>query len=133
MARNICAVLLSIIIGSFFLRFMIEYNIKLYPMPESLTLENEEGLKAHIESLPPKAFYLVIVGNTIGTLLAAFVSSKLAGSHKFLMGMASMIIMSVATISMFLSLPHPIWVIIVDLLGVLILGFIGARLGAGRN
>ena len=132
MLRNIGAVLLSVFIGSMFVGLMVRLNLSLYPMPENLTLENEAGLKEHIESLPSKAFYLVIAGHVLGATIAAFISSKLAESHKFLMGIAGMIIMSVATMSMFLTFPHPIWVIIVDLLGVMIFGFIAARLGAGQ-
>jgi len=131
MLRNIGAAILAIVVGFLFVGFTIQFNNSLYTMPEELTINDKAGLKEYIESLPTQAFYLVIAGHILGACLAAFIGGKLAASHKFLIGILCLTVLFIATISNFLIIPHPLWVIIIDLLGVLIFGFLCARKAAG--
>src|SRR5215207_3053152 len=83
-AKNILAVVLGIVIGSAVNMGLIVGGMKVVPPPEGVDAMNDpESLKANIHRFEPKHFVTPLLAHALGTLVGAFVASKMAASHRF--------------------------------------------------
>ena len=105
----------------------------MYPPPQDLNFHDKEGILAHMQSLPDKAFIMVIVAHTLSTLAGAFVAARIAPNHKIYYGIFVGALFVVASLSMIMSVPHPRWMILTDILLVTLLAYLGAKLGSKGN
>lgn len=81
---------------------------------------------------PPMALALVVVSYLIGTLLGAYVATKLSATLPRRQGWLVGGLMLVAAIMNLTAIPHPLWFSIASLAGIAAGGWLGAQWGAPR-
>ena len=131
MLKNILSVIIGVVGGSMTVFAIQRFSSFLHPLPPDLDFFDPIAFKEFIASLPMTALLLVILSHVLGAFLGSFFTARLAKSQKFNLGLLTTFILFIATISNFSMIPHPMWMMVVDLLGVLIMGFYGSKLGAG--
>jgi len=116
MARNIIGIIVGLT-AAFFMTWGIQMiNYSLFPMPEGLEVTDTEAMKKYVAGLPMTAYIIVLLSHILGAFVGAWVGSVVADSHerKISIGIGSfLLIMGLINL---LSIPHPVWFIIVDLL-----------------
>lgn len=113
--RNILAIIVGLIAGSFVNMGIIMISGSIIPPPEGVDNTTMEGLKAGMHLFQPKHFLFPFlahaVGTFVGALLAAIIATKRIMLFTFIIGAFFMI----GGIINILMLPSPIWFTIVDL------------------
>lgn len=129
--RNIASVLAGVIGGGILVGILGSFGHRFYGSTEVISVYDEVGMTAFIESLPTKAFIWIIVTHGLGAFLSAFLASKIATDNKLYLGFSAAAIMLVlSSINFFMVSGHPEWLLIMDPIVIIIMAFIGAKLGS---
>ncbi len=126
--RGLLAVILGVLCGFMMVAFVEVVGHWLYPPDGLLDPNDPSSYQKYIEALPSGALLFVALAQTMGMLVASYVSTKVAPVGKNLPFIITAIIFLLAMISNFIMIPfHPVWLMLVS--------FIGAAIGAylGRN
>lgn len=112
--RNILAVILGLVLGSLVNGALITISGHVIPPPEGVDVTTEEGLKAGMHLFKPINFLFPFLAHALGTLVGAFVASKIAANRKLLFAMVIGLAFFIGGIMTIFMLPSPIWFSIVD-------------------
>jgi len=82
MARNFVAVIIGITVAGAIVWTIEMANYNMHPLPPGLDLNDMEGMKAHIETLPALAFVMLLIAHILGAIGGAWVASIVADSHE---------------------------------------------------
>ncbi len=130
MLHKLLSVFCGVIIGIFTTRAIHSFSERIHPAPSTLELATTEAFKAYLDTIPVEVYYLIIGSHIVGTGLAAFTTAKLNKNNGYYIGLISVFVMILFSIITFTQVPVPGWLIVVDLLAMLLIGMLGARLGA---
>lgn len=112
--RNILAVILGLVLGSLVNGALITISGHVIPPPEGVDVTTEEGLKAGMHLFKPINFLFPFLAHALGTLVGAFVASKIAANRKLLFAMVIGLAFFIGGIMTIFMLPSPTWFSIVD-------------------
>lgn len=112
--RNILAVILGLVLGSLVNGALIAISGHVIPPPEGVDVTTEEGLKAGMHLFKPINFLFPFLAHALGTLVGAFVASKIAANRKLLFAMVIGLAFFIGGIMTIFMLPSPIWFSIID-------------------
>lgn len=129
--KNILAVLIGIIVGSFVNGSLISVSGSIIPPPEGADVTTMEGLKAAMHLFEPKHFIFPFLAHALGTLTAAFIAARLAATNKMRIALGIGVCFLVGGAMMVYQLPSPVWFFVLDLVGAYIpMGWLGAKLAS---
>ena len=127
--RNVLAVITGIILGSAVNMGIINLQGYFIALPEGVDVTNTESLQSSMHLFGPKHFIFPFLAHAIGTLAGAYLSARIAASHKMKFALGIGIFFLMGGISMVFMMPAPIWFVILDLSGAYIpMGFLSGRL-----
>ena len=132
--RNIAAVVIGLVIGSFVNMGIIMISPLVIPPPTGVNPADMESLKNSMHLFETKHFIFPFLAHAIGTLVGALIAAKIAASHKmkFALGIGAFFMLGGITNAF--MLPSPIWFIILDLVGAYIpMGWLGGKLIESKN
>ncbi|HKX87283.1 MAG TPA: hypothetical protein VJL37_11475 [Flavobacterium sp.] len=133
MLRNILVVILGLLIGGFINMKIIVYGSSVVKYPSGVDPTNAESLKAGMHLLGFKHFMIPFIAHAIGTLIGAFIASKLGASKHFILAMIVGGFFLLGGISMVFILPAPVWFCLLDILVAYIpMAYLGWKL-SGRG
>jgi len=128
-ARNILAVITGIILGSVVNMGIIMLQGSFIALPEGVDVTNTESLQSSMHLFEPKHFIFPFLAHAIGTLVGAYLSARIAASHKMKFALGIGIFFLIGGISMVFMIPSPIWFAILDLsLAYIPMGWLSGRL-----
>jgi hypothetical protein len=128
--RNILAVLLGLVTG-FVLITTAEYLASgQFQMPNSLKMEDKVGMAAWMNSLPNTAFFSLIGGYFVSTLLGSLVAAAVAGNRPTSRAYIVTAILMVGGVFNFINIPHPTWVVMATIVGFIVAGLLGSMIGS---
>ena len=129
--RNVLAVITGIILGSAVNMGIIMLQGYFIALPEGVDVTNTESLQSSMHLFGPKHFIFPFLAHAIGTLVGAYLSARIAASHKMNFALGIGIFFLIGGISMVFLIPSPIWFAIVDLSAAYIpMGWLGGRLAS---
>lgn len=129
--RNILAVLVGVVLGSFVNMAFVEAGPKLIALPAGADVSSMEGLAKSIPLFSPANFLFPFLAHALGTLVAAFVAAKFAASHSMKLALGVGVLFLAGGISAVYMLGGPLWFSACDLLfAYLPMGYLGGRLAA---
>jgi hypothetical protein len=114
-ARNVLAVITGIILGSAVNMGIIMLQGYFIALPEGVDVTNTESLQSSMHLFGPKHFIFPFLAHAIGTLAGAYLSARIAASHKMKFAMGIGIFFLIGGISMVFMMPAPVWFVILDL------------------
>ena len=113
--RNVLAVITGIILGSAVNMGIIMLQGYFIALPEGVDVTNTESLQSSMHLFGPKHFIFPLLAHAIGTLAGAYLSARIAASHKMKFALGIGIIFLIGGISMVFMMPAPVWFLILDL------------------
>ena len=126
--RNVLAVITGIVLGSVVNMGIINLQYSFIALPEGVDVTNTESLKSSMHLFEPRHFIFPFFAHAIGTLVGAYLSARIAASHKMNFALGIGIFFLIGGISMVFLIPSPIWFAILDLTVAYIpMGWIGGR------
>ena len=129
LARNILAVLLGLVVGSFVNMGLIIAGGHLVPAPAGADVTTMEGLKSSMHLFQPINFLFPFLAHALGTLVGAVVAAYLAASHKMKLALVVGVFFLAGGITNVLMLPSPAWFTALDLLGAYLpMAWLGAKI-----
>lgn len=127
--RNTIAVIVGIGVGMFLNGFLISISSKVIPLPDGVNPNNMESLKENMHLFKAKNFLMPFLAHALGTLVAAFVTCKIAVSQHTKLSMLIGALFLIAGFANVMILPAPMWFNIVDLVCAYIpMAYIGYKL-----
>ena len=132
--KNILAVILGIIVGSFVNMALIMMSNSVIPLPAGVDPNNMEDLKANIASFPAKNFIFPFLAHALGTLIGAFVAAKIAANKHLGISMIIGFVFLLGGLMMVVDLPAPMWFNVLDLVGAYIpMAWLGWKLARRKK
>jgi hypothetical protein len=129
--RNAAAVIGGIAIAFLTVMLIDMLNHTIYPPPPGLDLSNPEAARPYLNTLPIGAFLLImassVVAAFVGTLVACFVGTMQPRNCAIIVG--GMVF--AATVANFIAIPHPSWLAIATLAGVVVSAWAAMRIASG--
>lgn len=131
--KNILAVIAGFILGSIVNMSLITISGSIIPAPNGANVTTLEGLKATIHLFEPKHFLFPFLAHALGTLVGAFVATKIAATHKLKFAFSIGFLFLAGGIANIMMLPSPLWFTIVDLAGAYLpMAYIGYKLASKK-
>lgn len=129
--RNVLAVIAGLVIGSIVNMALIMVSGKIIPLPAGVNNQTAEGLAAAMPLMEPKHFIFPFLAHALGTLVGAFVATKLSISKSIIEPIVIGVLFLTGGIAMVIQLPNaPLWFSILDLvLAYIPMAYLGYILG----
>lgn len=132
--KYIIAVIVGVVVGSGVNMGLVNIGPSIIPLPDGADISTMEGLAESMSLLSPANFLFPFLAHALGTLVAAFVAAKIAGSHEMRFGIGLGVFFLLGGITAANMLGGPVWFIAVDLIMAYIpMGILGAKLAAGSE
>lgn len=116
MKRNILSVMVGLVTAILTFVLAETINATLHPVPPSLDFTNSLDVKSFYENQPLSLWLLVLLGWIIGSLLCGLVIKWISKNNNQKLPIIAGCILTLSAVANFLSLPHPIWFMVVGLL-----------------
>jgi hypothetical protein len=113
--KNIGAFILGFVTGSLVNMALISISGKIIPPPAGADIKTMEGLKASMHLFEPKHFIFPFLAHALGTLVGAFITTKVAATNKMKLGIGIGFAFLLGGITNILLLPSPTWFTLLDL------------------
>ena len=114
--KNIFAVIAGLI-ASIIIFSLFEYlSTMFYPFPKDLDVTNMTGMKDYISTLPSAALWIILGGYAIGSFVAGLIIGSISKSPLNKLPFIAGGILTIAAIINLISIPHPVWFMIVNVL-----------------
>ena len=127
--RNIAAVVIGVVAGSFVNMGIIMLSPSIIPPPAGVNPTDMESLKASMHLFEAKHFIFPFLAHALGTLVGALIAAKIAVSHKLKFALGIGVFFMLGGITNMFLLPSPVWFIVLDLVGAYIpMGWLGGML-----
>lgn len=131
--KNTLALVGGIVIGGAINMGIIMLSGSIIPLPEGVDPASMESLKENMHLFTPKHFIFPFLAHTLGTLSGAYLTARLADSHKMKFAIGIGVFFLAGGIANTFMLPAPTWFIIADLIVAYIpMGWMGGRLAADK-
>ncbi len=129
--RNILATIAGFIIGSLVNMILVAVSGKIIPLPAGLNNKTAEGLAAGMHLMEPKHFVVPFLAHALGTLVGAFIATKLSNPKSIIEPMVIGVLFLAGGISMVFMVPNaPMWFNSIDLiLAYIPMAYLGYVLG----
>jgi hypothetical protein len=128
MIRNVAAIVGGIVIAFVTVMLVDMLNHTIFPPPDGLDFSDPEAIRPYLDTLPIGAFLLImassVVAAFVGTLVASFVGSIQPRNCAIIVG--GMVF--AATVANFIAIPHPLWLAVATLLGVIVSAWLAMQL-----
>lgn len=125
MREHIMAILGGVLAGVVAVTAIEMISYYRYPFPPGLDVNDREAMRAHLAAQPPGAYLLVLaahaVGSFVGGAVTAIVSRRKAYDRALVIGLLLM----VAGMMTLLSMPHPTWFALADVVLYVPLALVG--------
>jgi hypothetical protein len=126
--RAILGVLLGLGIAAFLVTFAEQEIYGRYPAPPNLDWSDAAQVKRFIGAFPLGAHFALVTTWVGSTLLGALVGSSVARPRAILISVIVGGLMLAATIGNFLLTPHPLWLVLSTMTGIVIATGLAAKL-----
>jgi hypothetical protein len=128
LVQNVVAAVLGAISGGVAIMLVQRINVSLYPAPEGFNWADKQAVAEFFKTLPPAAFLVVLFGYLVGVTVGAWVAGKLSANAAHRQALLVTILFFAASVMNLLSLPHPIWFWVANLVIVPVAGSLALRL-----
>lgn len=129
--RNILAVIVGLVAGSFANMGLVTLGYKVFPPPPEMQMLGSDSLVEKTHLLEPKHFLFPFLAHALGTLIGALIAYKMASGVRAVMAFAVGVVFLTGGILACFMIPAPAWFIALDLLGAYLpMAWLATRLGA---
>ena len=130
MIRNVFAIVAGILVVGVVVTGLQYLTSMLYPLPEGLDPLDPASsgeFAEYVANLPPMAWLLALVSELVGVSLGAFAAGSIASSRKALFAGAIVALGIAGSVMNWMSFPHPVWFIVIQLAAYPLIYFVVTR------
>ncbi|MDP5062529.1 MAG: hypothetical protein NWP64_11475, partial [Maribacter sp.] len=110
------AVVAGIVVGSLVNMGIIMISGSIIPPPEGADITTMEGLKASIRLFEAKHFIFPFLAHALGTLVGAFIATKIAATRKMTMALLVGLFFLIGGTANIVMLGGPMWFTALDII-----------------
>lgn len=125
MLKKILAVIVGIAVGILGIMLIQGVSGQMYPWPEGLRLNDKDGVKQYINTLPIGAFLMVILSYVVGSFFGGMAAKSLSKLNQSAIIVGG--VLTLAGLANAMSVPQPLWVSILSLLAFIPIALLGAK------
>ncbi|NNE55410.1 MAG: hypothetical protein HKN32_05280 [Flavobacteriales bacterium] len=132
--RNILAFIAAWVAGSIVNMGLIITGNSIFPLPEGTDPMDPASLAAAMEHFSTGNYIFPFLAHALGTLVGAFVVSKLAAGHQFKLAMGIAAFFLLGGVINAINLPAPLWFEALDLIVAYIpMGWLGWKMAGAKK
>lgn len=131
MFRNFWAILAGIVTAAVLYTLVREAGEMVFPAPPELSSSDLESMRHYLSQLPLGAILFIIAKPTIAALMGTLVACYIGASNSTMYGMVVGGVVLTYAISYFIAVPHPLWLSLAALIGVVISTYLAVQLAPG--
>ena len=128
MFRNAGAIVAGVVVAFVTVMLIDMLGHVVFPPPEGLDFSDPDAIRPYLATLPIGAYLFILASSVVaafvGTLLACYIGR---GNPVLFGGVVGGIVLA-ATIANFIAIPHPLWLSISTLTGVVLSTLLAMRL-----
>lgn len=129
--KNTMAVIAGVVVGGIVNMAIVSVGPMLIPVPDGVDMSDMDRFAENLKLLKPANFIAPWLAHALGTLIGAFVASKLAASHPMRLAMGIGAFFLLGGITMVAMYGGPVWFAVLDLIGAYLpMSYLGGKLGA---
>ena len=125
MLRKLLAILAGAVAGYLVVMTIEMLNLVLFKPPAGMNFGDPAAMRSWIESLPQTAFILILVAWLLGALVGVFIATRIGRSP--VPGIIVGVLLLAATVSNFFKFPHPAWVMVAAVVGLIAVTWFATR------
>ena len=114
--RVIFAVLFGLVLGSIANMALVMVSGYIIPPPPGVDMTTADGINAGLPALEARHFLFPFLAHSIGTLVGAFVATKMTNHHQLPAALTIGVLFFVGGVMASRMIPAPMWFIAVDLI-----------------
>jgi hypothetical protein len=130
MIRCVIALLGGMVAGSVFNMAVVMLSWAIYPPPAGADMSDPATMGSYVQSLPLPAFLLILVAHAGGAFVGGLIAALIARRYPLVLGAIVGGFFLIGGVINALSIPAPLWFVVIDQASYLPCGMIGARLAA---
>lgn len=128
MFKRIIFVIIGVVVASGVVALVEALSHQIYPVPEGIAPDNIEAYKDYIfNQMPIGAMLFVVLAHFLGSFAGSFLTAKLSKDKPNTGIIVGAVLMLFGLILAF-YLPHPLWMMILDLACYLPAAYLGVKL-----
>lgn len=128
MFRNAAAIVAGVVVAFVTIMLIDMLGHMVFPPPEGLDFSDPDAIRPYLATLPVGAYLFILASSVVaafvGTLLACYIGQ---GNPAVFGGVVGGIVLA-ATIANFIAIPHPLWLSVSTLAGVVLSTLLAMRL-----
>lgn len=128
MFRNAGAALMGIAIAAVVYTVVREIGIMFYAPPDGLDFSNPQSVDRYYAQLPLAAYLVVFAKPVLAAFVGTLVACLAGTMNSYNFGAIIGGIVLAYTVSLFIVEPHPSWIVLTTLVGIVISTYVAARL-----
>ena len=129
MVRNILAVLAGALIGGTINMLIIILSDGIIPLPPGVDATDPESLKSSMHLFEPRHFIFPFLAHSLGTLVGAVITVKLAASHHMKLALLIGVFFLIGGIANTFMISPPTWYAVLDIVAAYLpMGWLGWKL-----
>lgn len=133
MFRNAGAIVAGVVVAFVMVMLIDMLGHMVFPPPEGLDFSDPDAIRPYLATLPVGAYLFILASSVVaafvGTLLACYIGR---GNPALFGGVVGGIVLA-ATIANFIAIPHPLWLSVSTLAGVVLSTLLAMRLAPDRE
>ena len=127
MGRSILGVLVGLVVGIVLVALVETLGMRLIPPPPGMDPTDPASIAAAMRHLPIESFLFVLAAWFLGAGVGASTAMRFARSDARWPGLSVGGVILAATLYNLWTIPHPVWVAVVGVVGILVITVAAAR------
>lgn len=128
MLRNVLAIVAGVVTAFATVWLIGKLNHVVYPPPQGLDFSNPDAIRPYLATLPVGAYIFILASSVIAAFVGTLVACYIGTANATLFGAIVGGIILAATIANFIAIPHPVWLVVATLAGIVLSTLLAIRL-----
>ncbi|MEL7186139.1 MAG: hypothetical protein AAFN50_06860 [Pseudomonadota bacterium] len=132
MGKNILAGIVGVVLAGSIIMIVEMVGHTMFPPPPDLDFSDVDAMRSYVSTLPAGAFLSVVLAWTLGAFGGTLVASKIGNARALIFACIIGGLILAGTAYNLVTIPHPLWVAIVGIAGIVGGAWFGMRLGSAK-
>ena len=128
MFRTVAAVVAGIVVAFATVMLIDTLNHALFPPPEGLDFSDPDAIRPYLATLPMGAFLLILASSVVAAFVGTLLACYIGRGNPLVYGGGVGGLVLAATIANFIAIPHPLWLVIATLIGIVLSTLLAMKL-----
>jgi len=133
MFRNLGAIVIGVITAFGTVMLVDKIGHMVYPPPPGLDFTNPDAIRPYLATLPIPAFLFILASSVVAAFVGTFIACCIGTANPRIFGAAVGGIVFAASVANFIAIPHPLWLSLATLSGIILSTLFAMRLAAATT